>query len=108
MTFRIGQKVVCVNVSMAIGRPRGFPPHKPIIPGLDGLTLGEVYTIRVIVPCDDEPEIYLEEIARSYCPYRRREAGFAHKRFRPVVDTKTDISVLTAMLNPSREMEPAQ
>lgn len=93
--FRVGQKVVCVDAS---GWRRGifiYPEQ------------GEKYTVR-----DVEPNahgvlcIRVEEISQPaalsadmsmYC-----EPLFRASRFRPLIEKKTDISIFTAMLNPSK------
>jgi hypothetical protein len=90
MVFRVGQKVVCID---ADGAPR--------------LSLGAIYTIKDI----DGPRlfswrgriyenvgIYLEE---AICEDGHK--GFAPFRFRPVVETKTDISIFQKMLTPKKE-----
>lgn len=80
MTFRVGQKVVCVDDS------------RPVVGwAKQWLRKGNIYEIRSIEPDGD---IHLIEIAR--------ESGtpFYHSRFRPIVERKTDISIFTAMLKP--------
>lgn len=90
MTFRVNQKVVCVE---AFG---GIEPR---------LVRGRVYTIasvRWVEDCNDSflgvtlAELQTEETDEYY-------AEFFASRFRPVVDRKTDISTFTKMLNPSLE-----
>lgn len=83
MTFRVGQKVVCVDAS-------GVISAKP-------LSVGPVYTIRELF---DDPTyghgVILEEIINGIS--LRGEFGYRSSRFRPVVDRKTDISIFTKML----------
>lgn len=107
MTFYVGQKVVCLDAEPHL---RYMPPGFNGIGDLDGLTEGAVYTVRRVGrrhPADPMPNsLWLEELRR---PLRVEtcimlgEAGFDPRRFRPVVERKTDISVFQAMLNPSSD-----
>ena len=99
MTFRVGQKVVAVSQN-----------NRDV--SVSDLVVGQIYTIRDIDSRaadagyhDGELTIRLEEI---FNPVRRTtigdwEAGYVAHRFRPVVEHKTDISVFTAMLTPSKQ-----
>jgi hypothetical protein len=80
MTFRVGQKVVCI---------KGPRRHRD----LTQPKIGEVYTIRLIYPSSftGEPGFLLEEIVNGLHP-NGREYGFYADRFRPVIERKTDIS----------------
>lgn len=87
MSFHVGQRVVCVDDSPVEGRI--WYDGKPQI--------SAVYTIVGI------------EYGR-YGPYqtflfaelsRQSGRGYAAWRFRPVIERKTDISILTALLNPA-------
>ena len=82
MAFRVGQHVECVDVS-----------------GNSPLTLGAVYVVAGLGPTPaGHPGLFLEgEIQRQHdmLPYR---IPFYAKRFRPIVEKKTDISIFTAML----------
>jgi hypothetical protein len=86
MTFRVGQKVVCVNA-----KPRnvGFR--------IRGLVEGAIYTVRRVgiqshPELGEQPSIWLEETVRS-CPfYDIGDLGSHVSRFRPAVERKTDIS----------------
>lgn len=77
--FRVGQKVVCIDSPTSDVRPpwREFPRK------------GAVYTVRGDRP-HFEPSILLEEII-SDVGWDGYEAGFAARRFRPIVERKTDI-----------------
>ncbi len=88
MTFRVGQKLVCVNAPTGepFGPYRAFPK------------LGQTYTYR---GCLNEDSIYLAEIQNDFG--KAAEVAFYKSRFRPAVDRKTDISLFTAMLNPSKQ-----
>lgn len=97
MTFRVGQKVVCVD-----DVPHGKYAPWPVKGGLDGLTKGTVYTIREIGAYCGEPVVWLNEITREIVPGWEKygEQGFSPARFRPLVERKTDISVFMKMLTP--------
>lgn len=74
MTFRIGQQVECISASGMLKK-------------------GAVYTVLGIehgfIEVDCEPDCF-----GGRCYY--------NKRFRPVVERKTDISIFTAMLKPEK------
>ena len=82
MTFHVGQKVVCVDV----GEPN------------EHLRVGAVYTVaggggnwlR-------EPSIFLVETKHPLSGL-----PFWSRRFRPIVERKTDISIFTKMLTPKK------
>ncbi|MCZ7502008.1 hypothetical protein [Agrobacterium sp. ST15.13.015] len=107
--FTVGQKVVCVAKS---------PQPKDIqnlmnLWGQRGPSIGDILTIRSIyfgvVMGKKTPCLLFEEIKNPPLPYAEgdREGGFAHYRFQPVTERKTDISIFKAMLNPSKEQVPA-
>lgn len=86
MTFRIGQKVVCVDASV----------HGP-----DSIRLckGAIYTVGDIDPARDR----FDEIGLIVCEIEMKRhngwsASFRASRFRPVVERKTDISIFTEIL----------
>ena len=90
MTFRVGQKVVCVDGVPDDGR-------QFIIP----LREGAIYTIRGFVRAHygrDETCLHLCGIVNP-APYS--ECGFRAARFRPLVERKTDISIFHRMLTPT-------
>ena len=86
MTFRVGMKVVCVDV---MGLRSTHPP----------VLFGVVYTVRGVF---DDPidglGILLEEIINPM--HERGEYGYRPHRFRPIVERKTDISCFKHMLHP--------
>lgn len=89
MTFRVGQKVICID---EVGQN----------PNLGDRTVikGRIYTVREAYDWFGYPGIRLDEI------YNYLDRGYSAHRFRPVVERKTDISIFTAMLNTSkREVE---
>lgn len=100
MAFHVGQKVVCVDVSAPLAGKtiRGSLVNA----NLNGLTLGATYTVRGfgISWTDGSAGIYLDEIVRI--AHEGAEITFAARRFRPVIERKTDISIFTAMLTPNR------
>lgn len=75
MTFRVGQKVVCV---------------KPC----NDLIKGRVYSVTAM---GTQKGISMLGVDQSYFGPR---ASFYADRFRPIVERKTDISVFTKMLIP--------
>lgn len=103
MTFRVGQKVVCIKPmsewtkdAHALG---GFP-FRP--------ALNAVYTIRAVRLVFGHPYLYLQEIHNPQNNWS--EIGFAEPpfwagMFRPIVERKTDISIFKKMLIPSRRKE---
>lgn len=101
MTFRVGQKVVCVYADPLPGSPSNTD--------MDGLTKGAVYTISEIGPVPAPhrwagmASVHLVEINRGPCPLLGITIGFACARFRPV--KTTSIEIFRAMLvNPPREI----
>lgn len=95
MTFRIGQKVVCIMPEWPGSQD---VPNRP--------AFKEVYTIRAFVPdgglllCEihNPPMDHIE----GYC-----EPAWWPGRFRPVVERKTDISVFTEILRKATKKIPA-
>jgi hypothetical protein len=94
MAFYVGQKVVCVDDITCWG-----PPSE-----MDGLTKGRVYTIREFARHQTAGEfgVRLVEIVRPLRWDDIIEQPFILRRFRPVVERKTDISIFTEMLDPSK------
>jgi hypothetical protein len=95
MTFRVGQKVVCVRDDCARED------------GVIELVKGQIYTIRWCGLDGDGRTswscVRLDEIFRdaSVLGYRNNiDCPFAANRFRPIVERKTDISIFTRMLTP--------
>lgn len=93
MTFRIGQKVVCI---IAAHRWEAHGYHAP--------EKGQVYTVRAIGPeC-----IMLFEIRNPREEWRKAgEVSYWAHGFRPVVSDQTDISVFKALLQPNDVREKA-
>lgn len=93
MTFRIGQKAVCIA------------PGKSNWAGTNQCVVGSIYTVRQIHIRLGECGILLEEITNPPWSFDGLECGFRASRFRPLVERKTDISVFTALLNPANHNE---
>jgi len=96
MTFRVGQKVVCVD-----GHTN--PPAS------GGVVDGVIYTIREVgLTVDGEAGVRVHELKLSSGPHElglitRKpffDAFMRQTRFRPVVERKTSIDVFTKMLKP--------
>lgn len=86
MTFRVGQKVVCVDNNAWYG------PHGD---GLEPLTKGRIYTVIAVDVClFANPACKVSELHSKH--------WMRQSRFRPIVERKTDISIFTQMLKPSK------
>jgi hypothetical protein len=97
MTFRVGQKVVCVDAnphSLGYRGPGWHPQEAPIE--------GAVYTIRSIGISPDCPllAVQLVELRRPY------KWGYGVTRFRPVVERSTDITFAHEILREVIEKQP--
>ena len=94
MAFHVGQKVVCVDDSVGqLTRQRE-------------LVKGSIYTVRSLPPWSNG--LYLQEIVlpkADFGAWEGHEISFFSTRFRPIVERKTDISALTAILNGHRVPE---
>lgn len=92
MAFRVGQKVVCVD-----DKHPANPDPMPIA--------GKVYTIRGFSRADfGEDGLLLEEVATGALHSNGNERGYMIRRFRPIVERKTDISCLKALLVPGTKI----
>ncbi len=103
--FYVGQQVVCVNdTNGAFYHPS--MAYQPV-GTLNGLKRGCIYKVRGLGAHEftKAPGLYLEEIIRPIMGDESREATFNCHRFRPVA--KQDISIFTAMLQPSPKTEKA-
>lgn len=94
MSFRVGQKVVCVDA-----RDRRGYIHPEDHPVSHWLAEGAVYTIRKTMHRKTRL-VWINGINR-----RKKtgstiwvDSGFFASRFRPVAERKTNISIFTAML----------
>jgi hypothetical protein len=102
MSFRIGQQVICID-DASCGKyiPNGF--LLSVSSNMHGLKRGRVYTIRDLNVLFGVRLCRLIEIVRDFDPCYGEESYFAEARFRSLKETKTDVSVFTAMLMPDRE-----
>lgn len=94
MSFRIGQKVVCVD---------GKPWPNTVWFDSEGIVARQIYTIKRVYVFRDRPCVWLEEVARDPRSMETygADVGYGAYRFRPVIERKTSIEVFTAMLTPS-------
>jgi hypothetical protein len=109
MALYVGQKVACVG-----GSEQRLPPHQRMFWrhwrqywGVATPAKGSVYTIREIrLRKDGTLGLRLVEVINPACEWNDappQEPWYHATDFRPVVERKTDISIFTAMLNPSDE-----
>lgn len=100
LDWHVGMKVVAVGGAQDGPRQIKNAPADAQIP-----KLGCVYTIRQMNMWPDGLTILLEELDNSHLIARGFgiiEPGFNAAKFRPVQNRKTDISIFTQMLNPSK------
>jgi hypothetical protein len=94
MAFRVGQKVVCVDDAI----PTFARLVRWVFRFPWNLRRGEIYTIAKVSNIAG-PTVTLIEVKNPPLP----EGAFWARRFRPVVERKTDISVFEAMLTDARQ-----
>lgn len=101
--LQCGMRVVCVNAD-----PRAFNPNSTDWRPGEAPEEGSVYTVTRVYIAQDQARVWLAELQRAPIAFEVYGgiAGYAAERFRPLVQPKTDISVLTALLTPKHEMEP--
>ncbi|HQR14200.1 MAG TPA: hypothetical protein PLZ37_06525 [Nitrospira sp.] len=95
MTFRVGMKVTMISP---------WPPVHNLF-GDIFTEFGIVYTVREVLMVAATPAIYVAEIHNPphyWAKVGKMEQPFPARNFRPVQERKTDISIFTAMLNPSQ------
>lgn len=106
MTFRVGQKVVCV---MLMEEQEGGPaaalsiPNRPVMNG--------IYTVRAFRTVHSDQYVLLCELRNpsgNWAQIGRGEPPFWHGLFRPLVERKTDISIFTKMLKKQPAPTPAE
>lgn len=98
MTFRIGQKVECISDNWTTELAIVMPVRK------------KIYIVRDVTRkpwSDPQMGLHLEGLVNSEFGFNDGcyEPYFDARYFRPIVDRKTDISVLTALLNPANHNE---
>lgn len=86
MTFHVGQKVICIDAT-PVGCLTG------------GLRKGAIFTIDALIKTTSGTGLSFVEI-----PVPEGWLAFHPRRFRPIVERKTDISIFTRMLQP-RELQ---
>jgi hypothetical protein len=102
--FVAGQKVVCVDTGL-----KGVIPLTPVV----FPEKGKIYTIERIGAGELGVYLILQEIGEQHGAFEIDGSvwtcfvGFDPECFRPLETRKTDISVFTRMLNPSKEQVPA-
>jgi hypothetical protein len=111
MTFRVGQKVICVDdLPRVSARNPGIFRRFRKFRDLDhNLNKGDVYTVTGL---DSELDViknerFLTLHVDGAWHFGHREIGFPSYQFRPLVEVKTDISVFTEMLTPKWDKLPA-
>lgn len=106
MSFRIGQKVVCVDdrlrmhgVWQFLGvtlRDYGLLDHN--------LNKGDVYTVtKVSVLSDTEGKEFVSVLVAEAKHFKFPNVGFPSWQFRPIAERKTDIAIFTRMLTPNKK-----
>jgi hypothetical protein len=97
--FNVGQKVECI----------GYPPTPKfaLYPSAQVPKVGGIYVIRAVNDWPDEGVTRLRFVGldNSHLLPKmggRIEPGFNSIYFRPIVERKTDISIFTAMLTPTK------
>lgn len=102
MIWRVGMKAVCIDAAI----PEFFKNlhSAPLVEGA-------VYVVREvrISLWDGVLTLLVEGNIGKIHPVSHREQGFTADRFRPLVDTHTDISIFTKILHDvnHRQHEPA-
>jgi hypothetical protein len=86
--FKVGQKVVCVDINGA-GR----------YPGYTYPELKTVYTVRELFNCPRHGHLCMLLVEIINEARAGLEPGFGAHRFRPVVDRTTDISIFNRILD---------
>lgn len=100
--FHVGQKVVYIGEA---GIPAGLDIDQYFDDG-GLLAEGHVYTVCNVYAADDgELMVELCEVSAPETP--DAYSGWPHWNFRPAVERKTDISILTALLNTTKTKVPA-
>jgi hypothetical protein len=107
MTFRVGQKVICINDSITVSR--GFAM---LFGWYNFPVKNEIYTCRSIGvhPSDKEQRLVctLEGLINRKCICESclvGEVSFNTSRFRPLVERKTSIEVFEKLLTPTSPRE---
>lgn len=100
MTFRVGQKVVCVDAKIPL-----LAQFLRAVFNLDWpLVEGEVYTVKRLTVLFDEPAIELAEVKNA----ELLDGLFRQARFRPIVERETDISFAHEILRKNTKKAPSK
>ena len=103
--FYVGQKVVCIHSGFMPGISL---PDEEQFSDEEAIHEGQIYTIRrILIDEEDDMIFHLEEVFRdeSSREWYGDDAGYCARRFRPLVENKTDISIFKKMLNPDNHNE---
>lgn len=109
MSLYVGQKVVRVT-DPTIPNRSSIPDATLNAMGWSRPEEGEVVTIRTINVWPTWTALTFFEHDNSHLigvQGKKIEPGFNSRHFRPIVEQKTDISVLTALLTPAKQTEDA-
>lgn len=107
MTFRVGQKVVCIGTE---GTPHINWEAWIVFWKISRPSRGAVYTVRDIRAGRDRQHIRLFEVVNPIAEFSDappQEPWFWAEAFRPTVESKTDISIFTELLAPTKICEDA-
>lgn len=108
MSFRIGEKVVCIDDSMRVCyRKSGwFERWRSWIKLAHNLNRGDIYTICGFQTYQGTSgdSVVCVLVAEAW-HFEFREIGFPAFQFRKLVTRKTDIAIFNKLLIPSRERE---
>lgn len=90
-----GRKVVCVDDE----ERDVYVPGVDWVGTLDGLTKGQIYTLRCAEydPITNEPVVHLVEITRDMDD--AGESGYLVRRFRPIVTLEEDMLTFRSLVN---------
>lgn len=111
MTFRVGQKVVCVNDKRCVSIKRGgwFARFRSFLRLDHNLNRDHVYRVTHVcvlrADCGADMEMIRVDKARNF---EAPEIGFPSFQFRPLIEreTKTDISIFTTILDRENRQLP--
>lgn len=97
--FTVGQKVVCIDAKRDRSGGGGYVE----------LVEGNIYRVREVLICDNEVCVRLQEILeRAHYLYDRvifaDDLPFLARRFKPLEERKTDISIFQKMLEPNKKV----
>lgn len=96
-----GMKVVCVDARASDEYAPRRDRYVATTDDMSGLEEGRIYTVRSTCDFYGVVGVRLHEILRPHSKFGI-EVPFAAARFRPVQKRKTDISIFTAMLTPTK------